>query len=407
MTSYQLGRCLIRRHAHRGSHMFIRYTVSQQRCMHTNPLLLKDGRYHPLKYSAQNHCWNANHLTKVLNSNWSLQTHRMLHSLTYGCHQQLQNAMPDVKSSNGKAHAHVAHTLHETVLDVMGARYRVGYVDEGDKNDPIILCLHGSPASYKDFLPMMPSLVSNGARVILFNFPGIGYSWHLEGSPFDYSHLSKAKLVEAFLSHQGIDKVNMLVSHCASGHAGMQLCANTDLIQGVSFISPLAHLPHRTSDHTFTINFVYHSLKHPYMRALLGPLELQVWSKISKVPLNIQEVDYFYGLACEARQWDWKQAEADLKDINTKGMPVMVLAAQRDPVVQFYILKGMMDLLGISQESRLTYSEDHSGHQNEIEHINPLKHGVIFEKGHWIQKSHPKVVAGLIMNFLNAIQDCK
>ncbi len=52
------------------------------------------------------------------------------------------------------------------------------------------------------------------------------------------------------------------------------------------------------------------------------------------------------------------QAKVDLKTINAKGMPAMVLAAPKDPIVQLYISKEVMDLLGISQENRLTFSKD-------------------------------------------------
>ena len=40
--------------------------------------------------------------------------------------------------------------------------------------------------------------------------------------------------------------------------------------------------------------------------------------------------------------------------------------------------------------------------------VNPLKHGVIFQKStHWIQKSHPDVVANIVLDFLKATQERK
>ncbi|XP_072034497.1 uncharacterized protein [Amphiura filiformis] len=361
-------------------------------------------RFQPSIFTGRNHnCRNQTHSVKQLSViNWSNQTHRSFHLHSCCCCQQIgdEKATTSVNSDTTK----VDYTLRETVLNVMGAKYRVSYVDEGDKSDLVVLCLHGMPACHKDFLSILPALVNGGARVILLNFPGIGYSWHLEGPAFDYSHLTKAKLVEAFLSRLGINKVNMLVSHSSSGHSGMQLSANTDLIQGVTFICPIAHLPHGTSKRTFSRDVMYYLLKPPIMRAVLGPLILSVFRKVSKMP--IPEVEYFYGLIVESKTWNWKQAEADLKTINAKAMPVMVLAAHRDPIVQLYISKGVMNLLGISQGNRLTYSKDNVWQPVEKGNVNPMKHGVIFEKSsHWIQKSHPDVVADLILNFLKAIKD--
>ena len=99
-------------------------------------------------------------------------TKRSIHISSYACQE------PGKEGTTSKPNdMKVDYKLHETVLNAMGANYHVSYVDEGDKNNPVILCLHGMPACHKDFLPIMPKLVEGGARVILFNFPGMIMIW--------------------------------------------------------------------------------------------------------------------------------------------------------------------------------------------------------------------------------------
>ena len=56
------------------------------------------------------------------------------------------------------------------------------------------------------------------------------------------------------------------------------------------------------------------------------------------------------------------KAEDDLKKIHAKDMPVVVIAAPKDPIVQLNISKGVMSLVGITEEDRLTYTEEKTWH---------------------------------------------
>ena len=57
-----------------------------------------------------------------------------------------------------------------------GLTFNVEYVDtkEFTNNDkaPVVLALHGSPGSHKDFHPLINHLASKGVRLIAPNFPG-------------------------------------------------------------------------------------------------------------------------------------------------------------------------------------------------------------------------------------------
>ena len=49
---------------------------------------------------------------------------------------------------------------------------RVHYIDEGPRDGPVILCLHGEPAWSFLYRKMIPQLVSSGYRVIVPDFIG-------------------------------------------------------------------------------------------------------------------------------------------------------------------------------------------------------------------------------------------
>lgn len=55
-------------------------------------------------------------------------------------------------------------------------RLRVHYVDEGPKEGPVFLCLHGEPSWAYLYRKMIPVFLNAGGRVIAPDFPGFGRS---------------------------------------------------------------------------------------------------------------------------------------------------------------------------------------------------------------------------------------
>ena len=111
---------------------------------------------------------------------------RNFHCMTSYCCQKTTDGITG-EGANSKP-VKVDYTLQEAVLDVMDAKYRISYVDEGDKSKPVVVCLHGMPACHKDFLAITPKLLKGGTRVIIPNFPGRTVLLMMRY----YSHLSVA-----------------------------------------------------------------------------------------------------------------------------------------------------------------------------------------------------------------------
>ena len=57
---------------------------------------------------------------------------------------------------------------------------RVHYVDEGPKDGPVVLCLHGEPAWSFLYRKMVPPLVAAGYRVVVPDFIGLKRSYNME-----------------------------------------------------------------------------------------------------------------------------------------------------------------------------------------------------------------------------------
>ena len=66
---------------------------------------------------------------------------------------------------------------HYTDIDAGdGSTLSINHLDEGDRNAPIVLCLHGQPSWSYLYRKMVPLFVKAGLRVIAPDLPGYGKS---------------------------------------------------------------------------------------------------------------------------------------------------------------------------------------------------------------------------------------
>ena len=57
-----------------------------------------------------------------------------------------------------------------------GSELRIHHLDEGPKDGPLVLCMHGQPVWSYLYRKMIPLLVAEGMRVIAPDLPGYGKS---------------------------------------------------------------------------------------------------------------------------------------------------------------------------------------------------------------------------------------
>lgn len=89
---------------------------------------------------------------------------------------------------------------HYTVITTAeGAALRIHHVDEGPRDGPVVLCLHGQPTWSYLYRKMIPVLTAGGLRVIAPDLPGYGKS-DKPAAREDYSYQRQVDWMNAWLS---------------------------------------------------------------------------------------------------------------------------------------------------------------------------------------------------------------
>ena len=81
---------------------------------------------------------------------------------------------PDHRFAHLTDYPYAAHYTNVKTHD--GANLRIHHIDEGPKDAPILLCMHGQPVWSYVYSKMIPHLVGAGIRVIAPDLPGYGKS---------------------------------------------------------------------------------------------------------------------------------------------------------------------------------------------------------------------------------------
>ena len=81
---------------------------------------------------------------------------------------------PDHRFAHLTDYPYAAHYTNVKTHD--GANLRIHHIDEGPKDAPILLCMHGQPVWSFVYSKMIPHLVGAGIRVIAPDLPGYGKS---------------------------------------------------------------------------------------------------------------------------------------------------------------------------------------------------------------------------------------
>ena len=92
-------------------------------------------------------------------------------------------------------------------VDIDGLRMH--YVDEGDKNAPIVLLLHGEPSWSYLYRHMIPPVVAGGLRAIAPDLIGFGKSDKLLKKS-DYSYAAHVAWMEGFVAQLDLQEITLV-----------------------------------------------------------------------------------------------------------------------------------------------------------------------------------------------------
>ena len=126
---------------------------------------------------------------------------------------------PDARFENLSGFPFEPHYLE--IDDGVGGRLRMHYVDEGPRDGPLVLCLHGQPVWSYSFRKMIPPLVAAGHRVIAPDLVGFGRS-DKPAERSDYTYARHVHWMQEFIL--GLDLAGItFVLHDWGGLIGLRV----------------------------------------------------------------------------------------------------------------------------------------------------------------------------------------
>ena len=105
--------------------------------------------------------------------------------------------------------------------DGLGGRLRMHYVDEGPRDGPLVLCLHGQPVWSYSFRKMIPLLAEVGHRVIVPDLVGFGRS-DKPAERSDYTYARHAHWMQEFILGLDLNEITFVI-HDWGGLIGLRV----------------------------------------------------------------------------------------------------------------------------------------------------------------------------------------
>jgi len=105
----------------------------------------------------------------------------------------------------------------------VGDSIQMAYLDIGNKKDPIVLLLHGEPASAYLYRNVAPQIAAKGFRVIIPDLIGFGYS-DKPKNPDLITYSSQTEWLTNFITKMKLEEIN-LFAHDWGGMIGLRIVA--------------------------------------------------------------------------------------------------------------------------------------------------------------------------------------
>ncbi|XP_006818296.1 haloalkane dehalogenase-like [Saccoglossus kowalevskii] len=136
--------------------------------------------------------------------------------------------------------------LMQVELSVLDTTIVMVFADMGPPDGPVIICIHGSPATYRAYHTMFQPLTEAGMRLVIPNFPGMGYTNVDDKENFNFSPQHKAEVVKALIQKLKLERVEMIIGHSMGGHLAALVAAtdNNNIIKSVCFLAGPGVTPH-------------------------------------------------------------------------------------------------------------------------------------------------------------------
>ncbi|XP_077865168.1 uncharacterized protein F35H12.5-like [Saccoglossus kowalevskii] len=253
-------------------------------------------------------------------------------------------------------------------VDTCDSIFNVAYSDLGDRNGPVLLFLHGSPGSFKDFSAILPYLPKKECRIILTNFPGYGYCNIPVNSSFDYTPSVKAKFIKDFLETIQVDRVNVLVSHSLAATTSTYLCTEYDIVDSWVSIAGVGTRPHhliRPFGLVKCLSWLLHnSQRNKLIYGLLSGLIVKATG------FKVADKSYAVNSTHEVATLKFEQLQKNWTRICSKRMPFVLLTAACDKFIEREVYCDLIKFVNIPDEKISVVNGDGKFIKGNIEAID-------------------------------------
>eukprot|EP00057_Strongylocentrotus_purpuratus_P028603 XP_011683077.1 PREDICTED: uncharacterized protein LOC756364 isoform X1 [Strongylocentrotus purpuratus] len=285
---------------------------------------------------------------------------------------------------------------------VYGEWTAAGSTDES----PVVLCVHGTPATEGAFRPLGSRIAAEGYRVLVVNFPGMGYTEIDSERCYDFSVAHKAELVKAFIFKLELNRITMLMGHSVGGQVIGHLAADRDLeniVQSVCFVCSTGVQPYGSQRYTMVPYLPYLLYRAIYL-PVLGPVLRYLASRIvHSLGFRAKSPEAAVLSIYEGHQIKFDVFAKDLARLGERQIPVLFVYGLRDRIVEPECIPEIITLLDIPQDSVKEYSDED---QPDITfHDDSLRRVVRFKTGtHRLHFKKPEQVLSEISLFLEALR---
>jgi len=284
---------------------------------------------------------------------------------------------------------------------------RVHYLDEGPRNGPIVLCLHGEPAWSFLYRKMIPVLVSAGYRVVVPDFIGFGKSDKYT-NPDNYNHEMHCFVLRKLVDHLNISSMT-LVCQDWGGLIGLSTVKDVPhmfsnlVIMNTGIPSPIFNFNDDNGDPTKGAPSVF--------AVLLKSLPFILWRSLVLLLGTNLPVERVFSFALKKHNVDPRVVSAyaapfpsRLYKAGAAKWPLLVPLFKDDPVTAH--MEAARNCLKTWKKPALVMFSDSDpvtrGSEKLFLNIIPhAKNVVVKGAGHFLQETHGELLADNVIKFLN------
>ncbi|XP_063960936.1 uncharacterized protein LOC129268167 isoform X2 [Lytechinus pictus] len=302
------------------------------------------------------------------------------------------------------------YTRSTIEISALGTKYNMVYgewvpVDRPVEGCPVVICIHGTPATEGAFRPIGSRIASCGYRVLAVNFPGMGYTQIDPERKYDHSSSDKAELVKGFITAMQLDSVAMVIGHSSGSHVVAELGADRALegiLQAACFLCGTGITPHKLFKRLHMpviLRLIFKTMYLPY----IGRIVTYSFAKIIYLLGFRGRNDEAQALSFyEVMKTDFDAFGRSVKRIAERKLPVLLFFSLDDVVVEPELLQENIDVLGVPEVDIKDY--DVNGESEHIYGDGTLRRVVRFAKAtHRLQFTNPEKTTAEIVSLLDAL----